>query len=67
MSKQFVGYANVIETHRFFFTAESQEDANGLIAMVEKGDLSLDDLHKGDSKIIAIEVEIDLPEEVANG
>jgi hypothetical protein len=64
MSKEFVGYANITETHKFFFTAQSQEDANGLIAMVEKGDLSLDDLHKGDSKVVYIMVEIDLPEEV---
>lgn len=59
MSKVFVGYANVIETYKFFLTAQSQEDADGLIAMVNSGELSFEDLHKGDAKLTGLEVVID--------
>jgi hypothetical protein len=61
---EYMGWANIIDTHKFYFTAASDEDAQELIDMVNNCELNLDDLHKGNYSIKGIEVICDSPERI---
>jgi len=61
---KYMAWATITETHKFFFEAANDEYAQGLIDMVNEGDLNLDDLHNGNYSIKRLDVECDSPERI---
>lgn len=63
MKKQYVAWASMTETIKYYFEADSKEEAEKMVARVNAGYIDLEDLHKGNFSSKGFEVLSDYPEE----